>query len=125
MPNQIITEIDSKDQFFRLLELNPGLIIIKFTASWCSPCRKIEESVHTFFNNTSNNTICCNLDIDNESNLELYNFLKSKRMINGIPTILCYKKHTLSFGPDDICVGGDLVELNKFFTRCIQYSNQM
>lgn len=125
MTNQIITQIESKDQFFRLLELNPGLIIIKFTATWCKPCKKIKEEVNEFFNNTRNNTICCDLDIDNESNLELYNFLKSKRMVNGIPTIVCYKKGTLTYGLDDIHVGSDLVELNKFFQRCVQYSHEI
>ena len=45
MPNQTITQIESKDQFFRLLELNPGLIIMKFTATWCKPCKKIKEEV--------------------------------------------------------------------------------
>ena len=34
----IITELD-RNQFMDLLKVNPGLIIIKFTATWCGPCK--------------------------------------------------------------------------------------
>ena len=35
----IITSIENRNDFFNLLEVNPGLIIIKFGATWCKPCK--------------------------------------------------------------------------------------
>ena len=44
MSNDIIIELNRK-QFQQLLEVNPGYIIIKFTAEWCNPCKKIKADV--------------------------------------------------------------------------------
>ena len=49
-------------------------------------------------------------------------FLKGKRMINGIPTILCYKKGNIEYAPDDSFVGADLNALDSFFKRCVIHS---
>ena len=34
---QIISVIESRDDFFTLLKRNPGLIVIKLGADWCGP----------------------------------------------------------------------------------------
>ena len=48
MPNDIIVELN-RTQFKQLLQVNPGYIIIKFTADWCNPCRKIKADVEKWF----------------------------------------------------------------------------
>lgn len=121
--NELVTEIDSKAQFFNMLESNPGLIIIKFGADWCIPCKKIKEPVENFFSQTPNNIVCCDIKVDNCD--EIYSFLRSKRMINGIPTILCYKKGNIEYAPDDSFVGTNLNDLNNFFKRCVIYSKNV
>ena len=45
-------------------------------------------------------------------------FLKSKKMVNGIPVLLCYKKNNSTYIPDDAITGSDPNELHQFFTRC-------
>ena len=37
---EIITNIPNKEEFFKLLQNNPGLILLKFGATWCGPCQK-------------------------------------------------------------------------------------
>lgn len=120
---EVVTEIDNKAQFFNMLQVNPGLIIIKFGANWCKPCRKIKEPVENFFSQTPSNILCCDIDVDNCN--ELYTFLRGKRMINGIPTILCYKKGNHEYSPDDSFSGTDLNSLESFFKRCVIYSKNL
>jgi thiol-disulfide isomerase/thioredoxin len=120
---EVVSEIYSKAQFFNMLESNPGLIIIKFGASWCKPCKKIKEPVEVFFTQTPNNIVCCDIDVDDCE--EIYTFLRGKRMINGIPTIFCYKKGNIEYAPDDSFTGTDLTGLESFFKRCVIYSKNV
>jgi hypothetical protein len=53
-----------------------------------------------------------------DKSFDFYSFLKSKKMVNGIPVLLCYKKNNTTYIPDDIITGSDPNELHKFFTRC-------
>ena len=116
----IITEIKNKSQFYNLLQQNPGLIIIKFGADWCKPCKKINSQVNDFFCRTPSNIICCDVNVDECD--EVYSFLKNRRMLSGIPTILCYKKNNIDYAPDDSVSGTDMNELERFFKRCAIYS---
>ena len=112
----IITYFQSRDHFFRILENNPGLVVIKLGATWCGPCKTIKPVVDAFFATSPENVICCEIDVD--ESFDLYAFFKSKKMVNGIPVMLCYKKGNLSFIPDDSVTGIDPNELDKFFRRC-------
>jgi len=116
MSKQIISQIESKTAFFHLLEHNPGLIILKFGATWCGPCKKIEPIVHGFFATSPDEVVCGDIDIDDS--FEVYAFLKNKKMVNGIPVMLCYKKGNETFIPDDSITSADPVALDAFFKRC-------
>lgn len=110
----IITEM-SKESFSQLLMNNNGVLIIKFGAEWCGPCKKIDPLVYDWMNklSTQPNIQCAIIDID--ESFEIYAFLKSKKMVNGIPVILCYKKGNLTWIPDKAVVGADETQINIFF----------
>ena len=55
----IITYFQNRENFIRLLEKNPGLVIIKMGATWCGPCKKIKPVVDAFFASSPENVICC------------------------------------------------------------------
>jgi thiol-disulfide isomerase/thioredoxin len=116
MSKQIITEIPNRDAFFHLLKHNTGLIVIKLGAEWCGPCKQIRTVVHGFFASSPLEVICADIDVD--KSFDFYSFLKSKKMVNGIPVLLCYKKNNTTYIPDDIITGSDPNELHNFFTRC-------
>ena len=115
MSKQIISEISNRQAFFNLLEHNPGLIIIKLGSSWCGPCKLIEKSVHGFFASSPPEVVCADIDVD--QCFDFYSFLKSKKMVNGIPVLLCYKKGNSTYIPDDIITGAEPTALHQFFTR--------
>ena len=112
----IITTIRDRGHFAELLLSNPGTFIMKLGAEWCGPCKKIKHVVDGFFATSPPNVICAEIDVD--ESFDLYAQLKSKKMVNGIPVILCYKKGNVSFIPDDSITGIDATELNNFFKRC-------
>ena len=60
----IITELNTRHDFYKLNNNNPGLIIIKLGATWCNPCKLIEQPIKELFNTMPENVICCNLDVD-------------------------------------------------------------
>jgi thioredoxin 1 len=116
MKKTIISQIPTKDDFFSILRENPGLVIIKLGAEWCGPCKSIAPLVNGFFGSSPSNVVCADIDVD--ECFELYGFLKSKKMVNGIPAMLCYKKGNDSFIPDESCTGGNPQELDRFFREC-------
>ncbi len=116
MSKEVISEIPSREAFFHLLQNNPGLIVLKLGAEWCGPCKQIKNVVHAFFATSPSQVVCGDIDVD--QSFDFYSFLKSKKMVNGIPVLLCYKKGNITFIPDDIVTGSDPSELHKFFKRC-------
>jgi thioredoxin-like negative regulator of GroEL len=120
---EIISEIASRDAFFHLLKNNPGLVILKLGAEWCGPCKQIKHIVHAFFATSPPDVVCGDIDVD--QSFDFYSMLKSKKMVNGIPVILCYKKGNLSFIPDDIITGADPPGLDAFFKRCAKHLKEV
>ena len=111
---KIITSLNKKE-FSEILQQNPGHFIIKFGAEWCGPCKQIEGLVNDWMNRMPTATTKCAI-IDVDDNFEIYAFLKSKRMVGGIPVILCYKAGNLTHIPDDVIVGAEVTQINHFFS---------
>jgi hypothetical protein len=116
MSKTVVSEIADRAAFFHLLSHNPGLIVLKLGASWCGPCKIIEKEVHTFFATSPEDVVCGDIDVDDS--FDFYSFLTSKKMVDGIPVLLCYKKGNLTFIPDDSITGANIPDLRNFFKRC-------
>lgn len=114
----IVTDIPSINAFYALLRNNPGLIIIKFGAVWCKYCKNpgYVKVIDSFFATSPDNVICCDIDVDKSN--ELYSLLRNKRMIQGVPSLLCYVKGNITPIPSDSISGIDPTQLHAFFSRC-------
>ena len=106
--------------------LNNKVLIVKFGASWCRPCKNIKETCETWFSKLPENIICADIDID--ECLDLYMALKTKKMVKGVPSILAWfggneREHW--YIPDDSVSGGDILPVNAFFERCVAKANSL
>ena len=117
----IIQEL-SVDEFKELRNsLDNKVLLVKFSADWCKPCQKIKNIVHEHFANMPDNVVIADIDID--ETMDLYIAFKSKKMLNGIPTILAFYsdvKHEESqwYISDHSISGSDETQIGNFFKQC-------
>ena len=116
---ETISEEDLKNKQ-SLLE-DKELIIIKFTATWCGPCKVIKECCNQFQKNKPNSIQYYEIDID--ESLELYMKLKKMKMVNGIPALIVFKGGLKEhwFIPDETHIGSNIPQLQQFFMKCLNY----
>ena len=109
----------NRDIFFEMLKLNPGVFIFKFGAEWCGPCKTIKKYIDNVSLVLPVNTMhIYNVDVD--ECFDLYAYLKQKKMITGIPTLLAYKTGNTYFAPDASISGTNEADLAHFFNTCLK-----
>ena len=119
----ILSQIDEK--LIRSVKNNKNkiVLIIKFTADWCGPCKLIKDTFNTYVNKLNPvHFIVADIDIENSNNIVLYNLFKKKKMIKGIPSILAFYSNKADenwYIPNDSIVGANIDGIEKFFNRCM------
>jgi len=108
----------TRTDFATLMDNNPGILIFKFTAEWCGPCKKIKEYSYKKSNDLPDYMTMLEVDVD--ECFDLYAFLKHKKMVNGIPVFLAYAKGT-NEGPIASITGASLPDIETFFATCMNY----
>lgn len=125
MPQELIIDVNTLEEFRNILQTrNPGIIIVKFEADWCGPCKKIAPAFESGILQMPATVQPIILDVDEA--FEVYAYMKNKKRIAGIPAFLCYYKNAtdiVNLIPNDMCSGSDINELNLFFERCFNYSS--
>lgn len=106
-------ELKTRHDLINVLNNNPGIIFIKLGATWCRPCTLIAGQIHDVFAKMPRDVMTFDVDIDVSA--DLFAYLKTKKMVVGVPTILCYHAGNASFVPDDSVSGTDLDQIYKFF----------
>ena len=119
---EVITSMDKLTDLQQELQNNPGVFIMKLGAEWCGPCKRIEELVKTCMEQAPANVQCAIIDVDEA--FEVYGFLKTKRVVNGIPAILGYYQGNLNYIPDEVVIGSDQKQVIAFFQRCYTASEK-
>lgn len=111
------THIENLAHFQQILAINPGVMIFKFGAEWCAPCKKIEGLINEWFANMPSyvQTFC----VDVDESFELYATLKHKKMVHGIPAILAYYKGNTSYVFDYAIAGTDTQAIEQFFKHIL------
>lgn len=117
MPPIIMEDLRNVAELTQKLTTNPGLIILKFSADWCGPCKKIQPLVDKRKQELNENVQFFNIDID--ETLDIYGFFKTKKMLKGVPAIMCWVKNNSSYIPDQMVNSSDEKEVNAFFDFCI------
>jgi thiol-disulfide isomerase/thioredoxin len=93
--------------------------ILKLTASWCGPCKKIAPYVNKLNESYSKTHSFQYVEIDVDDALDLYAFFKKMKMANGVPTFLTFKKSQYSpdtyYVPYRCMTGADPNSLDNFY----------
>ena len=99
------------------------MIIIKFTADWCAPCKSIKDYINNIVKDLPSKIKFYEIDVDDS--IELYAKFKNKKMVNGIPALLAFKDgiKDIWYIPDDSILGANKDEIRSFFDRVIKYVN--
>ena len=110
----------SESDFKNILETNLNekkIVVLKFTAEWCGPCKRIKPCCEEFCKNMSKNILFYEIDVD--ESIELYIKFKKIKMVNSIPAILVYYPEVRDhwYVPNDSCNTSDLNVLNGLFKR--------
>ena len=93
--------------------------IIKLTATWCGPCKKIAPYVARLNQQYCEKFNFEYLEVDIDESLDLYAFFKKMKMALGVPTFLTFKKAMYSpdtyYVPYKCITGADPRGLDEFY----------
>ena len=115
---KIIKFSGTRNDFATLMTNNPGILIFKFTADWCGPCKKIKEYSYTKSNELPDHITMFEVNVD--ECFDFYAFLKHKKMVNGIPVFLAYARG-MNEGPIASITGASIPDIEAFFSVCLNY----
>ena len=121
-----ITDI-SLDGFKTALEnLEPNkIIILRFTAEWCGPYKRIDPICTAYFEQCSPDIQPIVVDVD--ETIDLYMLYKRYKMLNGIPAIFAYygnQRQDPWYVSNDSVNTGDNSKVMEFFNRCSMHINK-
>ena len=122
-----ITDITLDDFKLALTNLQPHqVIILRFTAEWCGPCKRIDPLCTTYFEHCSPDIQPIVADVD--ETIDLYMVYKRYKMLNGIPALFAYygnesRDPSQWFIPHDSVNTGDQIQVKEFFNRCSMHLN--
>lgn len=108
----------SKEKFKELIENNEGKIIFKFTATWCGPCKTAAPFINEYISNLPEGVSYYEIDID--ESLDVYGMLKTKRVVTGVPSLLCYYGENKSIWPDEVISSSAKEQIDIFFETVFQ-----
>jgi thiol:disulfide interchange protein len=104
-----------REDFSTFLKNKNCLLVVKFTAEWCAPCRDIKKQVADEVAELPANVIYLELDID--AHPDVYACMKYKKQVAGIPALLAYKKENNSWFADFSISGSVPENITHFFQR--------
>jgi hypothetical protein len=118
-------KIEKRDDLKDYLKNNEcELTFIKFGASWCKPCHMIAPTIKTINEQLIKAKKIFNyIDLDVDQCSDLYSFMRQKKMVRGIPVIMCYKKSQYNedtfYVPSDSVTGASITDVVNFYKRNI------
>lgn len=113
----------NKEVFKELINQNDGKMIFKFTATWCSPCKKAAPIINSHLDKIKENIDKDNIkffEIDIDKSVDVYGLLKSKRMIQGVPSLIFYNSENKSLWPDVAISSSNEKDINYFFDTVLE-----
>ena len=112
-----LSELKNVDELQKILNSNNGTVVLKFGATWCGPCKKIAPMVYQHMDTLNDDISFYDIDIDEF--LDVYAYFKTKKMANGIPTLLAWYSENKTLIPSLICIGAKDQDVSYFLSKIV------
>jgi thiol:disulfide interchange protein len=118
--------IKTRDELKEYLDRTPRqTIILKFTATWCGPCKQIAPLIHKLnAHYTQEKKDYEYIEIDIDESFDLYAFFKKKKMVNGVPALLSFRKSNNTadnfWVPFQATTGANIANVTHFFKTSLE-----
>lgn len=86
-----IREISNVNEYKKIINTKGSIICVKFSASWCGPCRVLTDTIKNIDAEKVDDVIFAEVDIENEE----FDNLCVELGIRGIPVLAYYKNGDL------------------------------
>lgn len=111
--SRVQTPTLDRNQFQTMLQANTGIVVVKFGATWCGPCKRSKSMIYEHVNRMPENVQFYDIDVDDS--FDLYAWMKSKKQVNGIPVLLAYYPGSNGIGANGSVTGADPNAIQNFF----------
>jgi len=107
--------LGKRAEFIELLKTKQTHIVLLFETVWCALCKtpRYQEFIRTQLMTLPEHYTVYILDAD--ENGDVFSFLKSKKMVVGVPTLLFYHKDNMTYVPDESVSGINASHLTAFY----------
>lgn len=94
-------------------------IVLRCTAEWCEPCKKLNPIISEYIDKFSNNITFVTIDVD--ETIDIYSQLKKHKSLNGIPAVLVFNGGNRDnwFVSDECVLGGNVDNLKQMFDKLL------
>tara|TARA_Y100000389_G_C17458598_1_gene519947 strand:- start:3063 stop:3413 length:351 start_codon:yes stop_codon:yes gene_type:complete len=104
----IVNNLETRQELKEFLQNHKNkVVILKASASWCDPCKRIKDDFNRLFNDMPEGVSLIELDIDDGD--DIATFLK----IRKVPTMMNF----VNGRPMDIYTTAEIHEVNQFFEK--------
>tara|TARA_Y100000590_G_C15135291_1_gene794033 strand:+ start:247 stop:597 length:351 start_codon:yes stop_codon:yes gene_type:complete len=104
----IVNNLETREELKEFLQNHENkVVILKASATWCGPCKRIKDDFNKFFNAMPDGVTLIELDIDDAD--DIASFLK----IRKVPTMMNF----VNGRPMDIYATAQLHEVKQFFEK--------
>ncbi len=105
MPGEVVS-LKTRDELVKYLQ-NHAIVIVKFTATWCGPCKRITPLVNELYSKLPNNVSMVIVDIDTGRDIS------SAMKIRSVPTMYNF----VNGSPMDSVIGSKEDNVISFFKK--------
>jgi thiol-disulfide isomerase/thioredoxin len=113
----LVEAVFSREEFLQKLRDNRGVILFKFGAEWCGPCKKIKDYLVEWGDKLGDSIEFYEIDAD--ESFDLFAYMKTKKIVPAIPAVLQYRAGTVDYIPDRVVIGADCTQIDNLFENAV------